>query len=258
MSVFITGASSGIGEACARAFAGVGRDLVLVARRKEKLDKLASELKSASKQPIQIHTFEADVRDRASVKNLFDEHGDVLKSVDTLLNNAGLGLGRGPIQDGLEEDWDQMIDTNVKGLLYVTKAFLPQMIAAHGGHIVNMGSVAGYRVYPGGAVYCASKFAVRALTEGLRLDILGTGIRVTEIAPGMVETNFSKVRFKGDAEKADAVYKGMRPLTAVDIAEAILWCVQRPAHVNIQSIALYPTDQASPEHVTKRWGPPFG
>jgi 3-hydroxy acid dehydrogenase/malonic semialdehyde reductase len=252
MSVFITGASSGIGEACARAFAQLGRDLILVARRKEKLDKLASELRSASKQPIQVHTFEADVRDRTSVKKLFDNHGDVLKSVDTLLNNAGLGLGRGPIQDGLEEDWDQMIDTNVKGLLYVTKAFLPQMTAAKAGHIVNLGSVAGYRVYPGGTVYCASKFAVRALTEGLRLDLLGTGIRVTEIAPGMVETNFSKVRFKGDAEKADAVYKGMRPLTAVDIAETILWCVQRPAHVNIQSIALYPTDQASPEHVSRK------
>jgi 3-hydroxy acid dehydrogenase/malonic semialdehyde reductase len=257
MSVFITGASSGIGEACARAFAAVNRDLVLVARRKEKLDKLASELSSLSKQPIKIHTFEADVRDLKSVRKLFSDHGDVLKSVDTLVNNAGLGLGRGPIQDGVEDDWDQMIDTNVKGLLYVTRAFLPQMIEARAGHIVNLGSVAGYRVYPGGAIYCATKFAVRALTEGLRLDLLGSGIRVTEIAPGMVETNFSKVRFKGDVEKADAVYKGMRPLTAFDIAESVLWCVQRPAHVNIQTVTIYPTDQASPEHV-KRSGSPFG
>jgi 3-hydroxy acid dehydrogenase/malonic semialdehyde reductase len=249
MSVFITGASSGIGEACARAFAAVNRDLVLVARRKDKLDKLASELKGLSKQPIKIHTFEADVRNQKSIQKLFDEHGDVLKSVDTLLNNAGLGLGRGPLQDGVEDDWDQMIDTNIKGLLYTTKAFLPQMIAAKTGHIVNLGSVAGYRVYPGGAIYCATKFAVRAITEGLRMDLLGTGIRVTEIAPGMVETNFSKVRFKGDVDKADAVYKGMRPLTAVDIAETVMWCVQRPAHVNIQTVMLYPTDQATPEHV---------
>jgi 3-hydroxy acid dehydrogenase/malonic semialdehyde reductase len=250
MSVFITGASSGIGEACARAFAGIGRDLVLVARRKEKLEQLASELKKSAP-TIKIHTFEADVRSQKSISALFEKHGDVLKSVDTLLNNAGLGLGRGPLQDGEEADWDQMIDTNVKGLLYTTKAFLPQMIVAKTGHIVNLGSVAGYRVYPGGAVYCASKFAVRALTEGLRLDLLGTGIRVTEIAPGMVETNFSKVRFKGDAEKADAVYKGMRPLTPVDIAESVLWCIQRPAHVNIQCVTIYPTDQASPEHVAR-------
>jgi 3-hydroxy acid dehydrogenase / malonic semialdehyde reductase len=252
MSVFITGASSGIGEACARAFAGVNEDLVLVARRKDKLDKLASELKSVANKPIQIHTFEADVRNQKSIRRLFEEHGDIMKSVQILVNNAGLGLGRGPLQDGVEDDWDQMIDTNIKGLLYVTKAFLPQMIAAQKGHIVNLGSVAGYRVYPGGAIYCATKFAVRALTEGLRLDLLGTGIRVTEIAPGMVETNFSKVRFKGDVEKADAVYKGMRPLTAVDIAETVLWCVQRPAHVNIQTVALYPTDQASPEHVARK------
>jgi 3-hydroxy acid dehydrogenase/malonic semialdehyde reductase len=247
----MTGASSGIGEACARAFAAVNQDLVLVARRKEKLDKLASELGGLSKQPIRVHTFEVDVRDPHSVRKLFKDHGDVLKSVDTLINNAGLGLGRGPVQDGEEDDWDQMIDTNVKGLLYVTRAFLPQMIEAQTGHIVNLGSVAGYRVYPGGAVYCATKSAVRALTEGLRLDLLGSGIRVTEIAPGMVETNFSKVRFKGDVEKANAVYKGMRPLTAVDIAESILWCVQRPAHVNIQSVTIYPTDQASPEHVKR-------
>jgi 3-hydroxy acid dehydrogenase / malonic semialdehyde reductase len=251
MSVFITGASSGIGEACARAFAGINQDLVLVARRKEKLDQLASELKKQHP-AIKIHTFEADVRSQKSIQKLFAEHGEWLESVNTLVNNAGLGLGRGPIQDGVEEDWDQMMDTNVKGLLYVTKAFLPQMIAARTGHIVNLGSVAGYRVYPGGAIYCATKFAVRALTEGLRLDLLGTGVRVTEVAPGMVETNFSKVRFKGDVEKADAVYKGMRPLTAVDIAETILWCVQRPAHVNIQTVMMYPTDQASPEHVNRK------
>jgi 3-hydroxy acid dehydrogenase/malonic semialdehyde reductase len=250
MSVFITGASAGIGEACARAFAAAKHDLVLVARRKDRLDKLSQELQSEFK--VQVHTLECDVRDRKSVEALFQKHPAILKPVDTLINNAGLALGRGGLQDGNPEDWDAMIDTNVKGLLYVTRAFLPQMIAAKKGHVINLGSVAGYWVYPGGNVYCASKYAVRALTEGLRMDLLGTGVRVTEISPGMVETDFSKVRFKGDTEMASAVYQGLTPLTPADIAETILWCAQRPAHVNIQDVVIYPTDQASVGHVFRR------
>ena len=250
MSVFITGASAGIGEACARAFAAAKHDLVLVARRKDRLDKLSQELQSEFK--VQVHALECDVRDHHSVEALFQKHPSVMKGVDILLNNAGLALGRGGLQDGNPEDWDAMIDTNLKGLLYVTRAFLPQMIAAKKGHVINLGSVAGYWVYPGGNVYCASKYAVRALTEGLRLDLLGTGVRVTEISPGMVESDFSKVRFKGDMQKAAATYQGLTPLTPSDIAETILWCAQRPAHVNIQDVVIYPTDQASVEHAFRR------
>jgi serine 3-dehydrogenase len=250
MSVFITGVSAGIGEACARAFAAAKHDLVLVARRKERLEKLAQELRASHS--IQAQTFECDVQSRGSVEALFREHAAALKEVDVLVNNAGLALGRGPIQSGDLADWDTMIDTNVKGLLYITRALLPQMISAKRGHIVNLGSVAGHWVYPAGNVYCATKFAVRALSEAMRLDLLGTGIRVTEIAPGMVETEFSQVRFKGNVDQAKSVYQGMKPLTAVDIADTILWCVQRPAHINIQELVIFPTDQASVEHVSRQ------
>jgi NADP-dependent 3-hydroxy acid dehydrogenase YdfG len=249
MSVFISGASAGIGEATARAFAALKRDLVLVARRKERLEALKSELierhGSSSGKPLRVDILELDVRDSKAVDALFRTHKDVLSQVDVLVNNAGLALGRDPIQQGNTEDWDVMIDTNVKGLLYVTHAFLPQMIAKGSGHIVNMGSVAGYWNYPNGNIYAATKFAVRAITESLRLDLHGTGIRVSEVAPGMVETDFSRVRFKGNEEKASAIYAGTKPLTPEDIADAIVWCVQRPAHVNIQEIVIYPTDQAS-------------
>lgn len=247
MSVFISGASSGIGEACARIFAAHRYDLVLVARREDRLKRLAEELKS--KHDIQIHCFELDVRNREKVQTLLHapspEIASILEGVEIVINNAGLASGLDPIQEGQLDDWDTMIDTNLKGLLYVTRAFLPQMIRQKRGHIVNLGSVAGQWVYPKGNVYCATKFAVRALTEGLRMDLAGTGIRVTEIAPGKVETEFSQVRFHGDLEKAKAVYAGSHPLSPTDIAEAILWCVQRPAHVNIQQLTLFPTDQGS-------------
>ena len=240
MAVLITGASSGIGEACARLFAGARQNLVLIARRKERLLQLKHEL--ASTYGIAVHTFELDVRDREKLSQLIDQNQEIFGQVDTLINNAGLAKGLEPIQNGHLEDWDVMIDTNIKGLLSMTRAFLPQMIAQGKGHIINLGSVAGHWVYEKGNVYCATKFAVHALTEALRLDLRGTGIRVTEISPGMVATEFSEVRFD-NKERGNSVYAGKTPLTPNDVAETILWCVQRPAHVNIQEIVLFPTEQ---------------
>ncbi|MBX3023037.1 MAG: SDR family NAD(P)-dependent oxidoreductase [Bdellovibrionales bacterium] len=239
----ITGASSGIGAASSRLLAKAGYDLILLARRRERLDKLASEL------PGQVETFAVDVQSSAAVA-AFAERVD-LKRVSLLLNNAGLAKGTDRVQNSEVSDWEAMIDTNVKGLLYLTRAVLPHMIQAGRGHVVNIGSVAGRWVYPGGAVYCATKFAVRALSEGLRLDLLGTPIRVTNIEPGMVETEFSQVRF-ADAEKARKVYEGMTPLTAEDVAEAIVWCTARPSHVNVQELVLFPTDQPAVGVVHRR------
>lgn len=250
MSVFITGASAGIGEACARAFAEAGQDLVLVARRKERLEELCAEL--VKKHGVQVDLVALDVRDKAAIDALFQNQREMLSRVEILINSAGLAMGRGPIQEGKPEDWDVVIDTNIKGLLYMTRAFLPQMIARGDGHVVNMGSAAGHWTYPNGNIYSATKFAVRGITESLRLDLNGTGIRVTEVSPGMVETDFSRVRFGGDEEKAKAVYAGMTPLNAVDIAEVILWCVQRPKRVNIQEVVIFPTDQASVSVLTRR------
>jgi 3-hydroxy acid dehydrogenase/malonic semialdehyde reductase len=241
MSVFITGASSGIGAACAKAFAIAGFDLILVARRTENLKKISDDLSFLYGVKVSFYTL--DVRDRASLDKLFSENKTEFDRVTVLVNNAGLAKGLDPMQSADPEDWDQMIDTNIKGLLYCTRAFLPQMVSRKSGHIVNLGSVAGHWVYEKGSVYCATKFAVAALTEGLRLDLHGTGVRITSITPGMVKTEFSEVRL-GDSEKAKAVYAGRRPLSPEDIAEAVLWSVQRPSHVNIQEIVLYPTDQS--------------
>jgi 3-hydroxy acid dehydrogenase/malonic semialdehyde reductase len=243
MSVFITGASSGIGEACARAFAAAGRDLVLAARREEKLTALAHEL--TSKHRIQVDTFKLDVRSKKAVKELVEGNARIFGGVSVLINNAGMARGLDALQDGNPDDWDQMIDTNFKGLLYVTRAILPQFVAKGEGHIVNIGSVAGYWTYPRGNVYCATKYAVRALTESMRLDLHGTGVRVTEVSPGLVETDFSRVRFSGDEARAKSVYSDTKPLTPSDVAESVLWCVQRPKHVNVQELVIYPTVQAS-------------
>ncbi len=243
MSVFISGASSGIGEACARSFAAAHKDLVLVARREARLQELAHELQA--QYGVKVHTFGLDVRDRVKIEALAATHAEIFEAVDVLVNNAGLAKGRDVIQNGKPEDWDLMIDTNLKGLLYVTRVFLPSMIKKKRGHIVNIGSVAGQWVYQSGNVYCASKFGVKALSESLRYDLHGSGIRVTEVSPGMVKTEFSQVRFEGDQEKADAVYAGKTPLTAQDIADTVLWCVQRPAHVNIQEVVIFPTEQPS-------------
>ena len=242
MSVFITGASSGIGEACARVFAAAGKDLVLTARRVDRLIQLKEELLQAYPS-IKVHCFGLDVRQKASIDDLMSQHAHVLQGVDILINNAGLALGRDPIQKGSPADWDIVIDTNVKGLLYVTHALLPIFLSKKSGHIVNVSSVAGLWVYPHGNVYCASKHAVKAITESLRYDLNGSGIRVTEVSPGMVQTEFSVVRYKGDQRKADAVYEGKNPLTASDVAETILWCVNRPARVNIQEVVMFPTEQ---------------
>ncbi len=247
--VLITGASAGIGAACARAFAGAGYGVVLTARRKERIDALADELRSAH--GVEIHAFALDVSRREEVEAWFESQRGLAGRIGVLVNNAGLARGLVSIQQGSLDDWDEMIDTNVKGLLYMTRLMLPHLLAAGRGHIVNLGSVAGRWNYPRGNIYAATKWAVRSLSESLRLDLNGTPIRVTEIAPGMVETEFSEVRL-GDAGRAKAVYAGMQPLTPEDIAEAVLWSVSRPAHVNIQEIVLYPVDQASPSVVMRR------
>jgi 3-hydroxy acid dehydrogenase/malonic semialdehyde reductase len=238
----VTGSSSGIGLATAELLAKNGHNLLLVARRKERLARAQSDLQKRF--GIQVRVVELDVRHASAIDHALREHSGVLSEVDVLINNAGLAKGVEKLQAGKLEDWDAMIDTNIKGLLYMTRAVLPHMLARGSGHIVNLGSVAGRWAYPGGAVYCASKFAVRALSEGLRMDLLGTPLRVTNIEPGMVETEFSEVRLE-NVEKAKSVYKGMKPLSATDIAETILWCVQRPPHVNIQELVIFPTDQAA-------------
>lgn len=247
--VLITGASSGIGQACARAFGAAKRDLVLVARRKPRLDELAAELEKRF--GISVESVELDVSSRSSVAQFVANNSKLLSEVSVLINNAGVARGLDAIQDGNLDDWEAMIDTNVKGLLYITRAVLPHMVQRKDGHVVNIGSVAGFHVYPKGNIYCATKFAVRALNEALRLDLNGTGVRVTEISPGMVETEFSEVRL-GSAERAKAVYSGMTPLSAGDIAETVVWCASRPKHVNVQEVVLYPTDQASPTMVSRR------
>lgn len=240
---FITGATSGIGAACARLFARQGYDLLLNGRRAERLQDLAKELQE--QYPVKIHLLPFDVRDRQQVREAVGNLPSGWKNIGVLVNNAGLALGFSPIQEGEARDWETMIDTNVKGLLYVTKAVAPLMIAAGEGQIVNLGSIAGKQTYPNGNVYCATKKAVEALTEGMRIDLLPHGIKVTSVNPGAVETEFSVVRFKGDQERAGAVYEGFDPLTAEDIAEVIYFAASRPAHVTINDLTVMPTAQAT-------------
>ena len=242
-TVLITGASAGIGDACARAFAAAGARLVLTARRRERLQALADELRGAH--GTECHLLALDVRDAVAVDAALGALPAEWAPIDVLVNNAGLGRGLEPLFTGEPADWDEMVDTNVKGLLYVTRAVTPGMVERRRGHVINLGSVAGHEVYPGGAVYCATKHAVDAITRGLRMDLLGTGVRVSTIDPGMVVTEFSVVRFRGDRERADRIYRGMTPLTAADIAETVLWVATRPPHVNIDEIIIKPTDQAS-------------
>ena len=249
-TVLVTGASAGIGAACARAFAGAGARLVLAARRAERLEALAAELRDAH--GTGCHLLELDVRDAEGVAAALGALPPEWAEVDVLVNNAGLGRGLEKAHEGDPADWDEMVDTNVKGLLYVTRAVVPGMVARGRGHVVNVGSVAGHEVYPGGAVYCATKHAVGAITKGLRMDLLGSGVRVSTVDPGMVETEFSVVRFHGDRERADRVYAGMTPLVADDVADAVLWCATRPPHVNVDEIIIKPTDQASATLVSRR------
>ncbi|MGQ9836745.1 MAG: SDR family oxidoreductase [Cyanobacteriota bacterium] len=241
--VLITGASSGIGAACATLFARSGAKLILVARRQDRLQELALTLEQTygtSSYPLPL-----DVRNGAEVKRVLQALPPEWAAIDILINNAGLSRGLEPLHTGVVQDWEEMIDTNLKGLLYVTRAVLPGMVERGRGHVVNIGSIAGRQTYPGGNVYCASKAAVRAISEGLKLDLLGTPIRVTEIQPGMVETEFSEVRFHGDSSRAAAVYEGVTPLTAMDVAEVVVFATTRPPHVNISEVLLLPTDQAS-------------
>ncbi len=241
--VFITGASAGIGAATALAFAPEGVRLLLAARRAQKLEEVAA---SALKQgAAAVHSVGLDVRDRSAVQRVLGELPPEWADIDVLVNNAGLSRGMEKLYTGSIEDWEEMIDTNVKGLLYVARAVVPGMVARGRGHIITLGSMAGELVYPNGAVYCASKAAARTINDGLREDLLGTPVRVTSIDPGLVETEFSVVRFHGDKERAANVYKGMVPLTGEDIADAILWAATRPAHVNIARISLTSVNQAN-------------
>ncbi len=244
--VLVTGASSGIGEACAQAFAAAGSHLILVARRSERLESLARDLGGAH--GVDVRTGQVDVRDRAAVEAFVAALPEPWSDIDVLVNNAGLARGIEPLQEGSVEDWEEMLDTNVKGLLYVTRAVLRGMVARGSGHVVNIGSIAGHEVYPGGNVYCASKHAVTALNRALAIDVLGTGVRVSSVDPGMVETEFSVVRFHGDAERAAGVYRGLEPLHPEDVADAVLYCATRPAHANVREMILMPSAQASAVH----------
>ncbi len=240
---FVTGASAGIGAACAEHFARKGSHLILAARREERLTDLAGRL--TAEHGVRCHTLELDVRDREAVNAAVAGLPAAWQAIDVLVNNAGLSRGLDKVQDGDADDWNEMIDTNVKGLLWVSRAVLPGMIARDKGHVVNIGSIAGRQVYPGGNVYCATKYAVRALSQGLRIDLLGTRVRCSTVDPGMVETEFSEVRFHGDTERAGQVYRAFPPLTADDIAEAVVFCASRPPHVAMAELVIMPQDQAA-------------
>jgi 3-hydroxy acid dehydrogenase / malonic semialdehyde reductase len=248
--VAITGASSGIGQACAAEFAKYGCNLLLIARRKDRLDGLVRELEG--KHSIRVHALQLDVRKSKDVASAFSSLSPEWKNVDILVNNAGLARGLAKLHEGNIDDWEEMIDTNVKGLLYVTRALLPDMVKRNSGHIINIGSIAGHQTYPMGNVYCASKFAVTGLTSGLKMDLLGTAVRVSSVDPGLVETEFSPVRFHGDLDRASKTYAGMTPLGPRDVAEVVVFCATRPIHVNINEIIVMPTDQASVSMVHRR------
>lgn len=241
--VFVTGASGGIGAATALAFAREGVRLLLAARRAGKLAETASACVAAGAQAV--HSIDLDVRDRRAVQNAIDGLPTEWAEIDILVNNAGLSRGLDKLYMGRIDDWEEMIDTNVKGLLYITRSVVPGMVVRGRGHVINLGSTAGELTYPSGAVYCATKAAERSINDGLRQDVLGTPIRVTTVDPGMVETDFSLVRFHGDKDRASKVYKGIEALKAEDVAEAILWAATRPAHVNIARVLLTPVQQAN-------------
>lgn len=238
-TILITGATAGIGEACARQFAAQRHRLILTGRREARLQTLKDSLDT------EVLTLCFDVREKEAVQSAFGSLPEDWRNIDVLINNAGLAAGFDPIQSGNIDDWERMIDTNVKGLLYVTRAIAPLMAARKQGHIFNIGSIAGKEVYPNGNVYCASKHAAFALSQGMRMDMLSKGIKVTHIAPGLVETEFSIVRFDGDQDRADQVYNGFQPLVGDDIANIIVFIASLPAHVNVNDIVLMPTAQAS-------------
>jgi 3-hydroxy acid dehydrogenase / malonic semialdehyde reductase len=240
-TALITGASSGIGKACAEQLATLGVNLVITARRMDRLKDLTGAL---SLQGVKVIPIQLDVRNNEEVEAVFKQLENERIEIDILVNNAGLALSTDKLQDGNLSNWNTMIDTNVKGLLHMTKAVLPSMIKKNRGHIINIGSVAGHGVYMAGNVYCATKHAVRAISKSLRMDLFGTAIRVSEVAPGAVHTEFSEVRWN-DKERAKKLYEGFTPLTAADIADAIVYCATRPPHVNIAELVVYPQSQAS-------------
>ena len=246
--VFITGASAGIGLATAQAFAQQGAKLLLCGRRLDKLTQLAKTLNDAE----DIYTFKLDVQDRAAVESTLADLPEEWKSIDILINNAGLSRGLNPLYEDDPQNWEEMIDTNIKGLLYVTRAVVPGMVQRGVGHIINLGSTAGHQTYAKGAVYCATKAAEAAISEGLNLDLIATPLRVSSVDPGMVETEFSSVRFRGDNERAAKVYQGFTPLAPEDVADAILWVASRPAHVNVQNVLITSTDQANSNVVNRK------
>jgi 3-hydroxy acid dehydrogenase / malonic semialdehyde reductase len=239
----ITGATSGIGKACALRFAAMGHKLILTGRRIDRLEAMKDDIEKAFAVPVLILHF--DVREQKAVEKAVNGLSDYWSDIDILVNNAGLALGLHSIEEGLLSDWEQMIDTNIKGLLYVTRAVAPGMKNRGRGHIVNIGSIAGREVYPKGNVYCATKHAVDALSQGMRIDLVSYGIKVTQISPGAAETEFSKVRFHGDEERAKNVYKGFKPLRGNDVAEVVAFVVNLPEHVNINDLLLMPAAQAS-------------
>jgi NADP-dependent 3-hydroxy acid dehydrogenase YdfG len=242
-TILITGASSGIGAACAKVFARENARLILAARRLDRLQENAQELHKLY--GLEIHLLQLDVCDRSAVESAINNLPPEWSNIDILVNNAGLSRGLDKLYEGDFQDWEEMIDTNIKGLLYLTRYVVPGMVKRGHGHVINIGSIAGHQTYPGGNVYCGTKAAVKAISEGLKLDLLGTPIRVTSVDPGMVETEFSEVRFHGDTERAKKVYQGLQPLTADDVADVVFFCATRPAHVNINEVILMPVDQAS-------------
>ena len=239
----VTGATAGIGKATAEVFAQNGWNVIITGRRKERLEEVSKNLREDYK--IDVHELCFDVRDLKQVKNAIESLPEKWQKIDVLVNNAGLAVGLHPIQEGVIDDWERMIDTNIKGLLYVTRTIAPLMVKNGKGHIVNIGSIAGKETYANGNVYCATKHAVDALNKGMRIDLVQHGIKVTAVNPGMVETEFSIVRFKGDEDRAKKVYMGLQPLTPQDIAETVFWAASRPAHVNINDIVIMPTVQAN-------------
>jgi 3-hydroxy acid dehydrogenase / malonic semialdehyde reductase len=248
--IMITGATSGFGKATALKFAGNGYDVIITGRRKDRLDELEKEL--LSNRMIRVLSLNFDVRNREEVEAVISNLPEEWKNIEILVNNAGLAVGMDHIDKGNIDDWERMIDTNIKGLLYITRAVAPLMVARNKGHIFNIGSIAGKENYENGNVYCASKAAVDSLSGSMRIDLLRNNIKVTNIAPGMAETEFSIVRFKGDKEKADGVYKGIDPLTGKDIADIIYFCATLPEHVCINDLVITPTQQAGVNHNFRR------
>lgn len=241
--VLVTGASSGIGRATAVLFAKEGAKLLLISRSGNKLEALAKEL--AAEYGTETHTVALDVQDRAAVESALQNLPKAWQAIDVLVNNAGLAMGLETLQEGDVDHWEQMIDTNIKGVLYISRHFIRNMLERNKGHIITIGSISAREIYSGGVVYCATKFAVRAITDGMKMDVHGTPIRTTCVHPGMVETEFSKTRFSGDAAKAEAVYQGTNPLRSEDVADAVVYATTRPAHVDVREIFIYPTDQTA-------------